>query len=377
MTNERPTGTDADGMTYAESGVDYETIDPAKVLAQRAAAATGDRLARWGYREVGASRGESAYVWEEPDAFRVLVMECLGTKCLVADDMRAVTGRTYYDAIAQDTVAMIVNDVAAVGAAPVVVNAYWAIGDSAWFEDRARAADLVRGWSDACAEAGAAWGGGETPALTGIVEPNAIDLAGACTGVIRPKSRLTLGERLAPGDRVVLLASSGIHANGLTLARRIADGLPEGYATDIGDGQRYGEALLAPTVIYARLVSDLFDAGVDVHYLSNLTGHGWRKVMRARADLRYVLHDVPPVTALFRFLAEHGRLTDEEAYGTLNMGAGFAVYVPEGDAATVVDVAGTHGIDAWVAGRVEEGPRSVHIAPLGVVYEGESLSVRE
>ncbi|MFN2115449.1 MAG: AIR synthase-related protein [Anaerolineae bacterium] len=364
------------GITYAESGVDYESIDPAKVLAQRAAASTADQLLPHGFNEVSASRGESAYAWEEPDAYRVLVVECLGTKSLVADATREVTGQTYYDAIAQDTVAMIVNDVVAIGAAPVVVNAYWAIGDSAWFEDRQRAADLVRGWADACEASGAAWGGGETPALSGIVAPDAIDLAGGCVGIVKPKVRLTLGDRLGPGDAVVLLASSGIHANGLSLARRIADELPDGYATDIGDGTMFGEALLVPTQLYPRTVAGLFDAGIDVHYMSNLTGHGWRKLMRANADLTYVMEMVPPVTPLFAFLVEHGGLTDEEAYGTLNMGAGFAVYVSEEEAPVVVEVAAKHGIEAWVAGRVEAGLRSVRINPLGVAYEGESLDVR-
>jgi phosphoribosylformylglycinamidine cyclo-ligase len=376
MAPDKPVQGMTQGMTYAESGVDYESIDPAKVLAQRAAAATAGQLLRFGFTEIGASRGESAYVWEEPDAYRVLVVECLGTKCLVADAMRGVTGKTYYDAIAQDTVAMIVNDVAAVGAEPVVVNAYWAIGDSAWFKDRQRAADLVHGWSRACEASGASWGGGETPALTGIINPATIDLAGGCVGVIRPKDRLTLGDRLAPGDAVVLLASSGIHANGLTLARRIADGLPEGYAADIGGGAMYGEALLAPTTLYARFVADVFEAGVDVHYMSNLTGHGWRKLMRARGALRYVMTEVPPVTPLFQFLIDRGGLTDEEAYGTLNMGAGFAVYVREEEAPAVVEVAEQHGIEAWVAGRVEAGPRSVCIEPLGITNEAESLDVR-
>jgi len=364
------------GLTYAASGVDYAAIDPAKVLAQRAAAATAGMLARWGMAEVAGSRGESAYVWAENDAYRVLVLECLGTKNLVADAVRPITGRTHYDAIAQDTVAMIVNDVAAVGAQPQVVNAYWAIGDSAWFEDRERAADLVTGWAEACRRAGAAWGGGETPALSGVVAPGAIDLAGACVGLIRPKSRLALGERLAPGDAVVLLESNGIHANGLSLARRIARRLEDGYATDIGGGMGYGEALLQPTHLYARIVADVLDAGVDVRYMSNITGHGWRKLMRARRDLRYVMHFVPPVGPLFRFLCDRGELTMEEAYGSLNMGAGFAVYCPAGSVGAVVAVAADHGIEAWPAGRVEDGRREVVIEPLGLTFGGHSLEVR-
>jgi phosphoribosylformylglycinamidine cyclo-ligase len=363
-------------LSYTRSGVDYGSLDPAKVLAQRAAGSTAGALGRFGLAEVPASRGESAYVWEEPDAFRAFVIEGLGTKSLVGDAMRRHGGRTYYDALARDTVAMIVNDVIVVGAEPQIVSAYWAVGASSWFDDRERTADLVRGWTEACAESGATWGGGETPALAGVVAPDTIDLGGACIGVVRPKSHLVLGDRLAPGDAIVLLASSGIHANGLTLARALADRLPDGYATDIGDGTAYGDALLIPTVLYPAVVRAIFEAGIDVHYLANVTGHGWRKLMRARRDLRYVMHAVPPVPPLFRFLAERGGLDAAEAYATFNMGAGFAVYVPEPQAARVVAVAREHGIAAWAAGRVGAGPREVVIDPLGVRYEGATLSVR-
>jgi phosphoribosylformylglycinamidine cyclo-ligase len=364
------------GLTYAKSGVDYAAIDPAKVMAQRAAAATSGLLGRWGLSEVAASRGESAFVWEEPDAYRALVLECLGTKVLVADAVRPISGRTHYDALAQDTVAMAANDVAAMGAEPQVLSAYWAIGDSSWFDDRERAADLAQGWARACQAVGATWGGGETPALGGVVEPGAIDLAAACLGVVRPKSRLALAQRLVAGDRVVLLASSGIHANGLSLARHIAETLPDGYATDIGDGQRYGEALLRPTHLYAALLRDVHEAGLEVHYMSNITGHGWRKIMRAGRELSYVMHTVPPLTPLFVFLLQRGGLEASEAYGSLNMGAGFALFCPEPSALAVPAIARRHGVEAWVAGEVQDGPRQVAIEPLGLVYGSGSLEVR-
>ena len=113
-------------MTYASSGVKYNLLDPFKVLAQREAKKTANA------NEVIASRGESAYVWEEEDAYRAMVVEGLGTKSLVADAVRKVTGKTYYQAIAQDTVAMIVNDLLVVGAKPHEVNAYFAVGRSEW-----------------------------------------------------------------------------------------------------------------------------------------------------------------------------------------------------------------------------------------------------
>lgn len=363
-------------LSYTGSGVDYGSLDPAKLLAQRAAASTAGALARFGLADVSGSRGESAYVWEEPDAYRAFVIEGLGTKNLVADAVRPITGRSHYDAVARDTVAMIVNDVIVVGAEPQVVTAYWAVGESGWFDDRARTADLVRGWTEACHACGVTWGGGETPALAGIVAPGTIDLGGACIGVVRPKARLVLGDRLAPGDAIVLVASSGIHANGLTLARALADRLPQGWATEIGDGTTYGEALLAPTALYPPLVRALFEAGVEIHYLANVTGHGWRKLMRARRDLRYVMHTVPAPTPLFRFLMDRGNLGATEAYATFNMGAGFAVYVPAAQAPRVVDIANQQNLTAWTAGTVEAGPREVVIEPLGVRYAGDTLALR-
>jgi phosphoribosylformylglycinamidine cyclo-ligase len=94
--------------------------------------------------------------------------------------------------------------------------------------------------------ASVAWGGGETPALAGIVEPGRIDLAASCTGWVNPKSRLTLGDKLGAGDAIVLLAASGIHANGLSLARKLAERLPQGYLTPVQPGLSYGDALLTP-----------------------------------------------------------------------------------------------------------------------------------
>src|SRR6185312_3058633 len=122
-------------------------------------------LKRFDSLEIAASRGESAYVWEEKDSYRAIVVEGLGTKNLVADETRKFTNKTHYEAIAQDTVAMIVNDLVVVGADPQVVNAYFAIGNSDWFSDNERATDLVEGWAKACEMSGAVWGGGETPTL--------------------------------------------------------------------------------------------------------------------------------------------------------------------------------------------------------------------
>lgn len=374
-----------DRLTYEKSGVDYDRIDPLKVLAQRAARSTGANLdgTGAGAREVPASRGESAYVVDIGDAYLASITECLGTKALVADAMREIneapeaSGRTWYDHIAQDTIATAVNDIVTVGARPLSIHAYWAAGSSDWFDDTERMNDLVEGWKAACDVLGVAWGGGETPCLTGVVEEGAIDLAASCVGIIRPKSRLTLGEDLAAGDAIILLESSGIHANGLTLARKLAERLPEGYATTMPGGRTYGESLLDPTVLYPPVTEAAFEAGIGLHYMANITGHGWRKVMRHPGRFTYRMTDVPPVPEVLRFMVDETRQTAEEAYGSLNMGAGFALFVRPEDGDAAVACAEAQGVRAWVAGVVEDGPRQVVIEPLGVTLSGESLALRD
>jgi len=373
---QQPSAPKREPLTYRQAGVDYGRIDPLKIRAQQAAAATAGNLARLGLAEVGASRGESAYVVDCGEFYLASITECLGTKALVADQMRAVTGRTYYDRIAQDTLAMAINDIITVGAAPVSVHAYWATGGSDWFDDEIRARALIDGWKAACDTCGVAWGGGETPALAGVVAPGRIDLAASCVGLVRPKSRLTLGEKLAAGDVIVLLESNGIHANGVTLARRLAERIAGGFGAEMEGGQLYGEALLAPTVLYSPVTEALAAAGILPHYCANVTGHGWRKLMRHPASFSYRIHTLPPVPPVLRFIEKHAAIDAREAYGNLNMGAGFALYLAAAEAARAVEIAASVGVRGWIAGTVEAGDKRVLIEPLGLTFAADDLHVR-
>ena len=375
--NSKPTSPSAnDTLSYEQAGVNYDLIDPLKVAAQRAAKATGAHLAAHGFREVEASRGESAYVVDVGPFYIASIVECLGSKALVADEMKALTGKSYYDGIAQDTIAMAINDLITVGATPLVVQAYWAAGGSDWFGDAQRAQALVAGWKRACDVCSVAWGGGETPALAGIVADGRIDLAASCTGLINPKERLSVGDKLAPGDAIVLLASSGIHANGLSLARKLVERLPQGYLTEVQPGLTYGEALLAPTVLYSPVTEALYKAGIIPNYCANITGHGWRKLLRHPATHTYRIHTVPPVTPVLQFIQQHAKQDDLEAYSTLNMGAGFALFVKAADAERTVSIAKAQGIDAIVAGRVEAGPKKLIIEPLNIEFGDDALQLR-
>jgi phosphoribosylformylglycinamidine cyclo-ligase len=362
--------------TYADSGVDYSSVDPIKVLAQKNAAETAPNLSKFNAKELAASRGESAYVWEDGDVYRSLVIEGLGTKNLVADEVAKLTDKTHYDSIAQDTIAMIVNDLIVVGAMPQVVNAYFAVGDPDWMRNKARAKDLIKGWGETCQAIGATWGGGETPILKDIVAPGTIDIAGSAIGVISSKQSLVLGDKLSSGDVIVLIESSGIHANGITFVRSLAEKYPGIYEEKLSDGRTFGEAILTPTHLYVAFVRELLEAGLDIHYMVNITGHGWRKLMRATKPFFYVMHEVPPVPAEFEFMQKKSGADDTEMYGNFNMGAGFAVYLPPDQAQQVVDTAAKQGLKAWLAGAVEEGPKEVLITTNSVRFSADSLEVR-
>jgi phosphoribosylformylglycinamidine cyclo-ligase len=366
----------SDALTYEKAGVNYDQVDPIKLLAQQSAKATVANLAAHGLSEVAASRGESAYVLDIGASYLASIVECLGTKVLVADAVYRETGKSFYAAIAQDTIAMAVNDLITVGATPLVVQAYWAGGGSDWFADKKRAADLIAGWKAACDICGVSWGGGETPALAGVVADGTIDLAASCVGLVQPKSRLSLGDNLAPGNAIVLLASSGIHANGVSLARKLSERLPKGYQSDIGNGQVFGEALLAPTTLYSPVTEALAKAGIAVNYCVNVTGHGWRKLLRHTSNFTYRIKEIPSVPPVLAFMQREAKLDNVEAYGTLNMGAGFALFVDAKDALSAVHIAHTCGIEAWVAGVVEAGPKQAIIEPIGVTYSADDLKLR-
>lgn len=362
-------------ITYGQVGDNYDTKDPIKKMAQLYARQTIIKE-KSGFKEISDSRGESAFVWEQDGMLMASVVEGLGTKNLVADAMRKISPKTYYDVIGHDTVATIINDLITVGAKPRVVHAYWAIEDNSWLQDRQRMGDFITGWRDACKLSMAAWGGGETPTLKGIVEKNTVDLGGAAIGVINPGSRLILGKRLKAGDRILLLKSNGINCNGLSLARAVAQKLPKGYATKLSDSKMYGEALLTKTNVYAKLIQDLLDANVNIHYISNITGHGLRKIMRARGEFTYVIEKFFEPQEVFLFIQKQANLSNNEIYQTLNMGQDYAIFLPARDVKKAQEIIKKNKFQSLDAGYVKVGPRQVKIIPKNIIFKSETLDLR-
>ncbi|MFA6486480.1 MAG: AIR synthase related protein [Candidatus Magasanikbacteria bacterium] len=360
-------------LTYSQVGDDYDKKDPIKKLAQTSAAMTGLNLKQHGMSEITDSRGESAYVWKQGDIHMASVIEGLGTKNLVADEIRKISGKTYYDIIGYETVATIINDLITVGAKPLAVHAYWAVGSNDWFGDEPRLRDLILGWKQGCDTAGASWGGGESPTLTKIVAPDCIDLGGSAVGIV---DHLITDTKLVDGDRIILLKSTGVNANGLSLARAVADRLPEKYATKLPSGTMYGEAVLNRTNIYAKLFQNMFADGVDVHYVSNITGHGLRKLMRARGNFTYTIEKIFEPQEVFGVIAQYAELSEYEMYQTYNMGMDYAIFISPLAVAKTLEIIKQTGFEAIDAGIVTVGKKQVIIQPKNLIYTSETLDLR-
>ena len=361
-------------ITYYQVGDNYATKDPTKKLFQQSARATGKNLKSHGFAEVSDTRGESAYVWKQGNVLMATVIEGLGTKNLIADGTRKFTKKTYYDVIAHDTVATIINDLVSVGATPLVLHAYWAIEDNSWLTDRQRMTDLIKGWKNACDAAGVSWGGGETPTLKQIIIGNTAEFGGSAVGIIKNKKNLVTDKKLKIGDRILLLRSNGVNANGISLTRAVAKKLPKGYGTFVRPGLIYGEALLTKSNIYAKVVQDLQKANVDIHYISNITGHGIRKIMRARPSFTYVLEKIFEPQEIFDFIKKHAGLDSTEMYQTYNMGQDYAIFVSPKDVSKCLEIIAKNGFEAIDAGFVEKGEKQVIIERL--VFKGETLDLR-
>jgi phosphoribosylformylglycinamidine cyclo-ligase len=365
----------AGSADYKAAGVDYDALDEGKRMAMARALATSPLLGARGGQALDASRGEPAFAFDFDGRTLAFVMEGLGTKSVIARHMLERHGIDRFADVAYDTVAAILNDLCCVGALPLVVNAYFATGASEWYAQAERSASLLAGWQRACLDAGCVWGGGESPSLSGLVSEQDIELAGAAVGAVPNGRAAILGDDLQPGDEIVLVASSGMHANGASLARLMAGRLPEGYMTDLPSGRTLGEALLDPSAMYVPLVQALLESGLRVSYLSHITGHGLLKLMRPSKPLTYRVHTLPPLPDVLAFLAEQAGLNPHQAYSTFNMGSGYAVYCEPGAGETVVGLARELGLPALVGGSVEDGPRQVIVEPVGVRYTGDELEL--
>ncbi len=359
-------------MKYSDF-VDYSKLDPFKERVMRALEPTFISIERLGIRVVPESIGEPAALFDFLDYDFMLAFKTdgVGTKNKIADKIgfsKEVKGHSLYDGFGIDLIAMNVNDLICVGATPFALTDEIASGDSSWFSNEKRVEDLLKGLSAGCMESGIAIPCGETPTLPDIIYPESVNMTGSSIGIVRPKERVVLGGKLTEGDIIYGLESSGIHSNGLSLARKIAERLPDGLLTELENGKTLGEELLIPTKIYAREILEMFESGIEIHYLSNITGSAWKKVMRAKRDFTYVIEELPDPQPVFTFLQKAGDVSDEEAYMTWNMGIGFAIYAPESESGRISEICQRLGTRCYRIGHVAKGEKKVMITPKDIIY---------
>src|SRR4051794_13813745 len=335
-------------LTYASAGVDVEAGDRAVELMKAAVARTHGP-------EVLAGVGGFAGLYDLSliKGYRRPLLagstDGVGTKVAVAQTLDR------HDTIGLDLVAMVVDDIVVCGAKPLVLTDYIACGRVV----PERIAAVVAGIAKGCELAGCALVGGETAEHPGLLEPEEYDVAGAAFGVVDADDLLG-PDRVRPGDAVLALASSGLHANGYSLVRRVFGRVGWGYQRHVEElGRTLGEELLEPTRIYAADVLDLAGVlGPGLHAVSHVTGGGLAANL-ARvlpADLHAVVdRGTWRPGPVFELVARLGGVPRADLERTLNLGVGMVAVVGADRAGESVERLASRGVDAWVLGTVAEG----------------------
>jgi phosphoribosylformylglycinamidine cyclo-ligase len=336
------------GITYRDAGVDIDAGDELVERIKPLAKAT--RI-----KEVLSDVGGFAGLCRVPEGIEdpVLVSgtDGVGTKLKVA----FATG--VHDTIGADLVGMCVNDVITCGARPLFFLDYFATGKL----ELGVAEAVIRGIADACKESGCALLGGETAELPGMYADGEYDLAGFAVGVVARK-KLVDGTRTAKGDVAIALPSTGLHSNGYSLARKVLLGamkLGMGDRPAGLEGKSVGEAMLAPTRLYARAAQAVLGAGVDVRAMSHITGGGLPgNLPRVLPEGLGVAVGAPwKRPAIFDVIAQGGPVAEVEMRRTFNLGVGYVIIVPPADEARAMDALRAVSETPFVLGHVVELPK--------------------
>lgn len=351
--------------TYASAGVDTEQE---QVGLDRLT----DRLhktwpAAGAFGEVLLPFGQFANVINFGGIGLAMTTDGVGSKVLIAE----MLGK--YDTLGIDCVAVNVNDLLCVGATPVSMVDYIAVQ-----EPRVDLIDeLSKGLLKGAKMSHISITGGEYAQLPDLIKGDrdgyGFDLAGTAVGSV-PLDKLIYGQGLQAGDVIIGIPSSGIHSNGLTLARKVFL-KDHHYGLDWlvpGSDKTLGEELLEPTFIYVAEVVELFNKGVELHGLAHITSDGFLNLPRLDAKVGYDIDSLPEIPPIFSAIQQVGGIEDEEMYTAYNMGIGFCVIAPEHAAGQVLDILKRHGRDAQPIGRVTADPeRKVFIRPAKLVGQGK------
>jgi len=272
--------------------------------------------------------------------------DSVGSKVQIAFEM------DIHNTIGIDCVAMCVNDIICMGAKPLFFLDYIGIGGL----DPQKAEMIVEGVSEGCLQSGCALIGGETCEMPDIYKPGEYDLVGFAVGVVE-KSRVITGKDISEGDVIIGVASSGLHSNGFTLVRKLAELNGIKYNQHVDElSKKLGEELLLPTKIYAKMTAEL-TSRFNIKGMANITGGGWvENIPRMLASDKIkikVNKNKAPVPEIFKLVQKWGNVDEIEMYSTFNMGIGFTLCVSSDDAGAVIDAINDMGERAYEVGNIK------------------------
>jgi phosphoribosylformylglycinamidine cyclo-ligase len=328
-------------LSYKDAGVD---IDAGNALVEKIKGA----VKRTTRPEVMGGIGGFGAICQIPTGYKEPVLvsgtDGVGTKLRLAIDLKK------HDTVGIDLVAMCVNDLLVLGAEPLYFLDYYATAKL----DVDVASDVVAGIAEGCIQSGCALVGGETAEMPGMYHPGDYDIAGFCTGIAE-KSELIDGSKVAAGDQLIALGSSGPHSNGFSLIRKVLEVNNTDTTEMLGD-RSIADHLLEPTKIYVKSILAMLKE-VKAHALSHITGGGfWENIPRvlpesAQAIINGNSWQWPEI---FNWLQEKGNITTHEMYRTFNCGVGMIIVVPADSLAQSLEILSAHGENAWHIGEIAD-----------------------
>ncbi|MBI5679662.1 MAG: phosphoribosylformylglycinamidine cyclo-ligase [Methanobacterium sp.] len=341
-------------VTYSESGVDIN-LEEATV-----SALVSEIKKTLSFRDVITESGHFAALVKLGNKAIAMSTDGVGSKILVAKMMNK------YDTVGIDCIAMVVNDILCVGAEPIAMVDYLAVEKA----DPEIAGEIGKGLAKGAEESKIAMIGGETASLPEIIKD--FDLAGTGIGIVDADKIIT-GENIKDGDVLIGIESSGIHSNGLSLARKVFfdklglnvdDPLPSDSNTTVG------QELLKPTEIYVKPVIDLLNENIDIHGLAHITGGGFLNLKRLKKGIGYDIENLPEPHPVFKSIYESD-VPLEEMYRVFNMNIGFVAIVNKNDADKTIEIIKKHN-RAFKIGHARE---DVHEKVKIKAFDGSVLNL--
>ncbi|OED30249.1 phosphoribosylformylglycinamidine cyclo-ligase [Methanosphaera sp. WGK6] len=323
-------------VTYSEAGVDISLEE------QTVRALTGELSETLEYRNIIKNKGHFAALVDFGSRAIAMSTDGVGSKILIANLMNK------FDTVGIDCIAMVVNDILCVGAEPIAMVDYLAVEQP----DPEIASEIGKGLKVGCQQAKIAMIGGETASLPKIIKD--FDLAGTGIGTV-DKDKIVTGTDIKDGDVIIGIASSGVHSNGLSLARKalldianydVNDKLPTNNNITVG------EALLEPTIIYVDPIIELLNSDIEVHGLGHITGGGFSNLKRLNHDMTYIIDNLPEPLPVFKAIQATG-IENKEMYHVFNMGIGFTVILDKQYQEQALELLNKYH-DAYIIGKIKE-----------------------